>query len=357
MAQAAQLQQNLQQDLTETLSRVISTRPEWRFLEQQRHLQDVLKLFIRELLTHSKQATHEQWSNNNSKQKGLTLSWLSLILSQELQHPPQLTKDNFINVFYSVLTTSENELKPEDIVDSSSIELNTMPPVRRQSFCVSSSSHDTTRIQQQMFQMTNNMFRIQETHIGWQQPSFHIKHFLPFLNHIVPARWTHRYMELLTLLKKHDSMLSFAENKPEFTKSNLHSSHPLRKQAAEQVQQQLAQYKNLNTIIESNINEFNQLLSKLAQEKPSVLKVLSAITHMQNAWQQTGILNTYKDITLELQVCLFEEAEYQRESLAQLLKKPLGFLEEKKTILAYADQTLISKVQQLFEVNYERTTS
>ena len=86
MAQPANLAQATTMALQNEIEAVIAKRPEWRFLEQQRHLSDVVRLLLRDAESHT-DALRRSVDENT---KALNQCWRGLIISQELQHPPRL---------------------------------------------------------------------------------------------------------------------------------------------------------------------------------------------------------------------------------------------------------------------------
>lgn len=304
------------------MEEVIARRPEWRFLKQQRHLKDIIRLLLRDVETYSQSLDTHLWQDEELRYKALTLSWFALLMSQELQHPPQLTRQIFNYVFYQTFLNSGHHqiggLNKPPTNDIEQVDL----------------------LQQQMFYFVQSIFRLQDTYIGWNKPWYRICHFMPFLSHLVPRHWINQFQEMLLLLQQHDSLLGTSAHEP--APPNLHASHPLQKKALVELQNLQQTYSQLDQDLTSNQESLQVLFKKMSTKVPSVQLMPLYFSQMQWAWQQSKLLHATKH-TQHQRLQLFEEAEFCRRHIANLMKDVLNRLHDEEFEIFETEKALIQR--------------
>lgn len=331
MAQTAELDTIQTEELRHEIEVVIAKRPEWRFLEQQRHLKDVVRLLLRDL-ENEKNRLMPAWSNRSLREKALNHCWIGLVISQELNHPPQLTRDIFHQIFYTHLNQHPKVLELAPWTNHSS---------------------EAQAIQQSMISFTAELYRLQEM-ITWDHPWYLTRSFLPFLADRIPKKWIAAVQELMLLLEQHDSLLINNAERQTFQKNDLHSSHPLRKQAMESLKVEQEKYQNFKqTILE--IEPLLQLAIKhISVHFPQAYYLPKAIAAAQSAWENADFYLDKpegQNQNIELKSLLFEEARYQRCCIATRFRDELDAIQHIQNTHQGEDfKSLHCFLQSFFEV-------
>ena len=194
--------------LEQLLEKAIAQRAEWRFLQQQRHLKDVLRLLARSL------ESSEFFTQEKVSLKAATHAWLSLLICQELELPPEQTRNAFL-----VSLIPDSLEKIVFFSETSALQVEKIVTFSRQ------------------------IYRLQESIIGWNQPWYKLNRLISLQLEIEP-HWILRIQEMMYLLERFDT-LSFGLKTTESVNINqLHSSHPLKQQALKELTELQKKYIN-----------------------------------------------------------------------------------------------------------------
>ncbi len=330
MSKAAPISQSDTSELIEEMDTIISRRPEWRFLEQQRYLKDIIRLLLRDTESYAHHFTHIITNKRSCRQKALTSCWFSLLLSQELQHPPQFTRQAFAYTFYSTQAEDHQQDSMQKIIAKHIL-----------------SSHITESglgTLNSIATFCSEMQRLQRNDFCWDKPWYVIRPCLFFLNHITPIHWIKRISELMLLLEQHDSLLSQNSSSPQQS----HNSAPLKEKVAEALLKKLKKYQDFANQIDTNQSKLNELLKRKSNKTPTIQEIATALQHMRDAWEKTTLLKTHQQLITEHTSILFHEAEHQRLMLAHTLKPAHQAL--LSSITTSQEQQLYHIIKSIFEV-------
>jgi len=311
MIQATQLQ--TKPVLVPIMDQILAQRPEWRFLQQQRHLKDITRLMIRQvesLCTSQNDVEH----CSHQLEKALTYAWIGLLIAQEMQLPPQLTGSIFADHFFRVCQSAQSDIAATTWTDLTMFE--------------QACSLDAQTIQNVAFGLTAQLYRLEHQYLAATKPWYLLNMLLPFLNHQAPKVWLNRISDMMLVLHHYESI---THGHVSFSKPQLNAHHPLRKTALKQQAKAVQQFQEWDRQITAHIdalhdsNSLHRMQQTLYSFAPQTTVVglnqlCQAIIQMQQAWHKTQILKTSSSIDQELKTWLFDEAKVQKDTIAHEFK-------------------------------------